>query len=100
LKEKSYKIIPQGLSLRIPKTYQKRYIGVGYKDKGSKRDLAKDASPNWQEVAATSALLSREKEEDPISYKIRTTDSPQKTILGELLDHKTEDVEREVITQV
>lgn len=26
-------------------------IGIGYRDKGSARDLAKDGSPSWQEVA-------------------------------------------------
>lgn len=29
-----------------------RYIGVGYRDKGSSRDKSHDASPTWQEVAA------------------------------------------------
>jgi hypothetical protein len=96
LKEKSFKIIPQGLSLRIPKTYQKRFLGVGYKDKGNKRNLAEDASPSWQEVSATSALLSREREEDPVSYRIRTKDSKQKTKLGEILTFlETEMVRRE-----
>jgi hypothetical protein len=33
---------------RIP---PKAYIGKGYRDKGSARDLAKDGSPSWQEVA-------------------------------------------------
>jgi hypothetical protein len=28
----------------------KPYVGVGYKDKGSRRDPAVDASPSWQEV--------------------------------------------------
>lgn len=28
----------------------KPYIGIGYKDKGSRRDPAYDASPSWQEV--------------------------------------------------
>lgn len=30
----------------------KRYIGVGYKDKGNRRDPAHDGSPSWQEVAS------------------------------------------------
>lgn len=29
----------------------KPYIGVGYKDKGTRRDPAYDGSPSWQEVA-------------------------------------------------
>lgn len=30
----------------------KPYIGVGYKDHGSRRDISNDGSPSWQEVAA------------------------------------------------
>jgi hypothetical protein len=33
-----------------PKLPQKRRVGIGYRDKGSKRDLAKDGSPDWTEV--------------------------------------------------
>lgn len=29
----------------------KRYVGVGYRDKGTRRDLAKNGNPSWQEVA-------------------------------------------------
>jgi len=29
----------------------KAYIGIGYKDKGSRREPALDGSPKWQEVA-------------------------------------------------
>jgi hypothetical protein len=36
------------LPRRIP---AKPYIGIGYKDKGSRRDSAVDGSPKWQEVA-------------------------------------------------
>jgi len=40
-------------SLGIPKKLlkSKPYIGVGYKDKGTRRDPAKDGTPSWQEVA-------------------------------------------------
>jgi hypothetical protein len=38
----------------------KRHIGVGYKDKGSTRDKAIDASPSWQEIASRVARLERE----------------------------------------
>lgn len=41
----------------------KAYIGVGYKDKGSRRNSAEDGSPNWQEVASHNALKEREAEE-------------------------------------
>jgi hypothetical protein len=41
---------PQGvLKKSIP---PKSRIGIGYRDKGSARDLAFDGSPTWQEVAA------------------------------------------------
>jgi hypothetical protein len=39
------------------------YIGVGYKDKGSRRNVAEDGSPKWQEVARVSAFKEREAEE-------------------------------------
>lgn len=32
-------------------TQPKRWIGVGYRDKGTRRDVAWDGSPSWQEVA-------------------------------------------------
>lgn len=40
-------------SLGIPKEQipPKPYIGVGYKDKGTRRDPSWDGSPSWQEVA-------------------------------------------------
>lgn len=40
---------PTGVSKkRIP---PKAYIGIGYRDKGSAKNVAKDGSPSWQEVA-------------------------------------------------
>jgi hypothetical protein len=42
----------------------KRFIGVGYRDKGNRRDPAIDGSPSWQEIA-TSGLM-RSKEDSPI----------------------------------
>jgi hypothetical protein len=44
------------ITLRNPlllakKHFPKRYLGVGYRDKGNRRDLAKDGSPHWTEVA-------------------------------------------------
>jgi hypothetical protein len=39
------------LNLR-KKTREKNRIGVGYRDHGTARDVAFDASPTWQEVAA------------------------------------------------
>jgi hypothetical protein len=43
------------LSKKLP---PKRSMGTGYRDKGSRRNLAKDGSPDWREVA--SALSSAE----------------------------------------
>jgi len=45
----------------------KAYIGVGYRDKGTRRDLAKDGSPSWQEVSSHNFELERRAEEDPES---------------------------------
>jgi hypothetical protein len=50
----SYRVL-----LRNPLQPKKRlppqpYIGVGYRDKGSLRDPAKDGSPHWKEVAMSS----------------------------------------------
>ena len=33
--------------------HEQKHIGVGYKDKGARRDPSKDGSPSWQEVAMT-----------------------------------------------
>lgn len=40
----------------------KPYIGVGYRDKGTRRDPARDGSPRWQEVALFFARLGGEDE--------------------------------------
>jgi len=42
----------------VPKSQlpAKRYIGVGYKDKGRRRDPAYDGSPSWQDVASRGNL--------------------------------------------
>jgi hypothetical protein len=37
------------------RTPAKAYIGIGYKDKGSRREPALDGSPKWQEVATFNA---------------------------------------------
>jgi hypothetical protein len=39
------------------RTPPKPYIGIGYKDKGSRREPALDGSPKWQEVATYFANL-------------------------------------------
>lgn len=45
---------PQDANKHLP---PKRIIGVGYRDKGTARDPAKDGSPSWQEVACRSGQL-------------------------------------------
>jgi len=40
-----------------------RYIGVGYKDKGTCRNLAEDGSPGWKEVGTFFSNQEREAEE-------------------------------------
>jgi hypothetical protein len=52
----------------IPPKRVERYIGVGYKDKGSRRFPNLDGSPSWQEVATTLANREREQEEAGIAY--------------------------------
>jgi hypothetical protein len=44
------------------RTPAKAYIGIGYKDKGSRREPALDGSPKWQEVATYHANLEAELE--------------------------------------
>jgi hypothetical protein len=39
----------------LPRKVPKPYVGVGYKDKGSRKDLAKDGSPHWKEVASSNS---------------------------------------------
>lgn len=56
-------VFPQE-TLQYTKAKPKRTIGVGYRDKGQKRDTAKDGSPAWQEVSTHSTeLFLREEEE-------------------------------------
>lgn len=50
----------------IPKKPKaKPYIGIGYKDKGSRRDTAYDGSPKWQDVGSHFANQERIAEEIP-----------------------------------
>lgn len=52
----------------IPPKRVERYIGVGYKDKGSRRYPELDGSPSWQEVATVLANREREQEEAGSAY--------------------------------
>lgn len=36
------------------RSFPKRMMGIGYRDKGSRRNLAKDGSPDWRDVASVS----------------------------------------------
>jgi hypothetical protein len=50
-------------SLMPQKLSPARYIGVGYKDKGTCRQPARDGSPSWQEVATVISNNEREAED-------------------------------------
>jgi len=52
----------------IPPKRVERYIGVGYKDKGSRRFPELDGSPSWQDVARILANREREQEEADSAY--------------------------------
>lgn len=56
---KSYK--PQGISTKL--LPQKRFIGIGYRDKGTARKPEIDGSPSWQEVASHVSFLETRIEE-------------------------------------
>jgi hypothetical protein len=51
----------------------KSYIGIGYRDKGSAKNVAKDGSPSWQEVAT---------HRGPIYHKGKKYDNPDETNEG------------------
>jgi hypothetical protein len=50
-------------SLPVQRIKPKNFIGVGYRDKGTRRDLAKNGNPSWQEVSAHNFELERRAEE-------------------------------------
>lgn len=54
----AYKIVPTKLP-GVPQKQlpPKRWIGVGYRDKGTLRNSAKDGSPSWQEVAMSIKVM-------------------------------------------
>lgn len=51
-------------SLFPQKIRSKNFVGVGYRDKGTRRDLAVDGSPSWQEVSRHFFELDRRAEEE------------------------------------
>jgi hypothetical protein len=49
--QRAYRLRSTEKQVRQKDTPPKAFIGIGYRDKGSARDLAWDGSPKWQEVA-------------------------------------------------
>jgi len=49
--QRAYRLKATKHNVSRPNPPPKRWIGVGYRDKGSARNLAEDGSPSWQEVA-------------------------------------------------
>lgn len=47
-----------------PKVPPERRVGVGYRDKGSKRNLAKDGSPDWTEISLDENFQKEQREYD------------------------------------
>jgi hypothetical protein len=63
----------------IPKKPKpKSVIGVGYRDKGYRRDVAFDGSPPWQEISAHFYELERRSEEDELLHQIEEKTNLQK----------------------
>jgi hypothetical protein len=60
--KKSYRLVFRD-TIVPPRLPPDRYIGVGYKDKGSRRNPAKDGSGSWQEIGTHFANLEREADE-------------------------------------
>lgn len=54
---------------------RRRFIGVGYKDKGTMKNLAEDGTPSWQEVAtAGNRQESISRKETDFRYKLLWTE--------------------------
>lgn len=66
-------LVRKNSALRAHVSYESRYIGVGYKDKGNKKVAHNDGSPAWQEVAASqeSANLEASRTVDANKFYIR-----------------------------
>jgi hypothetical protein len=62
---KSFDILPDGLNLKLPKLIKnQKYIGVGYKDKGSARNIAFDNSPGWKVTSRNASKFEKWLEDD------------------------------------
>lgn len=69
--------------------HEQKYIGVGYKDKGARRDPAKDGSPAWQEVAMTRKNMTKNSDWEKL---LRESEIDQ---LDEQIDESNSDTELE-----
>jgi len=54
--------------------HDQKHIGVGYKDKGARRDPSKDGSPSWQEVAMTRKKMKTMDEWKKLRREIETSE--------------------------
>lgn len=65
------KFILLGQRAKRRKAKNKRFLGVGYKDKGNRKNIAEDGSPSWQEVASATEYKTKweEIEEDDKYFK-------------------------------
>jgi hypothetical protein len=54
--KRAYRLKDTRFSVQRPPTPPKRFIGIGYRDKGSARDKAWDGSPHWTEVAMSTRI--------------------------------------------
>lgn len=73
--ENSYKVIIRNPEAFPPKKIPTKVIGVGYRDKGHRRDIALDGSPSWEEIAQRDSasledLSSYRKKEDKARAKL------------------------------
>lgn len=64
LKGRTHLLPPKSLGTDVKKLPPPRYIGVGYKDKGTARDPAWDGSPRWQDVASKEVVDGRVKRQE------------------------------------
>lgn len=63
----------------------KSYIGIGYRDKGSAKNVAKDGSPSWQEVAThRGPIYHKGKRYDNSNENNERSSIPKGNILEEL----------------
>jgi hypothetical protein len=58
--KRAYRLKDTRLSVQRPPTPPKRFIGIGYRDKGSALDKAWDGSPHWTEIAMSTRIMETE----------------------------------------